>query len=111
MSWVDDVIVFRHDMFIVFIECKFDDRGTWYRRDSPQTKRSDYEVLGVRDNSEYNLVTLIEPDRLRRTIKFDQGATIGMNGNVLSYQSGYAEEIVVDEETQQGKGKTRDILT
>jgi len=110
MSWVDDLVVFRHDIFIVFIECKFNERGTWYRRDSPQTK-SDYEVLGVRDNSEYNLVELIEPDGLRRILKFGEGATISMNGNILSYQSGRAEEIIVDEKSQAGKGKTRDILS
>ncbi len=110
MSWVDDLIVFRHNMFIAFIECKFDERGSWHRRNSPQTK-NDYELVGVQDNSEYNLVTLIEPDGLRRIFKFSQGATIGMNGNVLSYRSDIGEEITVDEKEQSGKGKTRDIIS
>jgi hypothetical protein len=33
-----------------------------------------------------------------------------MYQNVLSYPSGYVEEIIVDEKAQVGKGKTRDIL-
>ena len=109
MSWVDDLITFRHNVFIVFIECKFDERGTWNRRDSPQTK-SGYEVVTVHDNSEYNIIQIIEPDGLRRIFRVSAGATISINQNVLSYQSTRLEEITVDEKAQSGKGKTRDIL-
>lgn len=109
MSWIEDFTVFRHNMFIVFIECKIDERGNWSRRDSPQTKIH-YEVLMALDGSEYNIVQIIEPDGLRRTFHVSQGATISINQNVLSYQSGRLEEISVDEKAQSGKGKTRDIL-
>jgi len=109
MSWIEDLAVFRHNMFIVFIECKFDERGTWQRRDSVQTKH-DYEVIMARDNSEYNLVHVIEPDGLRRIFEFGEGATIGMHGNVLSYNSERVRELAVDAKEQAGKGKTRDKL-
>lgn len=109
MSWIEDFTVFRHNMFIVFIECKIDEGGNWSRRDSPQTKTS-YEVLMALDGSEYNVVQIIEPDGLRRTFHVSQNATIGMNQNVLSYQSGRLEEVSVDEKAQSGKGKTRDVL-
>jgi len=109
MSLVDDLITFHHNMFIVFIECKFDERGTWHRRSSPQTK-TDYEAISVYDNSEHNEVHLIESDGLRRIFHVKQNATISINQNVLSYKSGYLEEIAVDEKAQAGKGKTRDIL-
>lgn len=109
MSWVDDLITFRHNVFIVFIECKFDERGTWSRRSSPQIKAY-YEVVTANDNSEHNIVKVIEPDGLKRTFHVDYGATISMNQNVLSYQSGSLKELAVDEKEQSGKGKTRDIL-
>lgn len=109
MSWIEDFTVFRHNIFIVFIECKINNLGNWRRVDSPQTK-SPYEVLRALDDSEHNEVHLIEPDGLRRIFHVKQGATIGMNQNVFSYQSGFLEEIAVDEKAQTGKGKTRSIL-
>ncbi|MBI3639722.1 MAG: hypothetical protein HY223_05340 [Thaumarchaeota archaeon] len=109
MSWIEDFTVFKHDMFLVFIECKIDNRGNWQRADSPQT-RIPYEVLRALDGSENNVVQIIEPDGLRRTFHVSQGATISLNQNVLSYQSGRLEEITIDEKAQSGKGKTRDIL-
>ena len=109
MGWVTDVIRFRHDMFIAFIECKINDRGNW-RNDTAYGDQSGHEVLRANDNSEFNTIQVIEPDGLRRTFRFNQGASISMYQNVLSYQSGYVEEIIVDEKAQAGKGKNRDIL-
>jgi len=109
MNWVDDFVDFRHNMFIVFIECKIDDRGHWNRKNSFQSK-SDYAVVVASDNSEYNIVHLIEPDGLRRNLLFKQGATLSINQNVFSYASGFAQEIIVDENAQAGKGNTRDTL-
>ena len=109
MSWVDDLVTFRHNVFIVFIECKFSDQATWHRRSSPQTK-TDYEVVTVYDGSEHNIVHLIEPDGLRRIFHVKQNATISIKQNVFSYQSGMLDEISVDEKEQVGKGKTRDTL-
>ena len=109
MSWIDNIIVFQHDTFIVFIECKVDDRGHWARRTSPQSPLFN-EVLTAIDNSEYNLVHLIEPDGLRRILKFQQGATLSIQQNVFSYKSAFVEEITIDEKEQSGKGRTRDKL-
>lgn len=109
MSWIEDFMVFRHDMFIVFIECKIDNQGNWQRVDSKQT-RIPYEVLRAIDGSEHNQVQIIEPDGLRRIFHIGDGATISINQNVLSYQSGRVDEIIVDEKEQSGKGKTRDKL-
>jgi hypothetical protein len=109
MNWVDDFDIFRHNVFIVFIECKIDERGNWRRKNSIQSK-SGYEVVVASDNSEYNMVQLIEPDGLRRNLLFKQGATFSINQNVFSYASGFAREIIVDEKAQAGKEKTRDTL-
>lgn len=109
MSWIDDLIVFRHNVFIVFIECKFDELGTWTRRDSPQTKTR-YEVVTAHDNSEHNIIQVIEPDGLKRIFRVPQGATVSINQNVLSFRSGSLEQLAIDEKAQAGKGKTRDML-
>ena len=107
MSWITDVLRFRHDIFIVFIECKI--IGNWSSKRAGGDE-SGHEVLTVWDNAEDHIVQVIEPDGLKRTLKFDYGATININQNILSYQSDTAEEIVVDEKEQSGKGKTRDKL-
>jgi hypothetical protein len=109
MGWVDNLITFRHNIFIVFIECKFDERGNWHRKDSPQTKTG-YEVVTTYDNSEHNIIQLIEPDGLRRTFLVSEHATVSINQNVFSYQAGRLQEIAIDEKEQAGKGKSRDIL-
>lgn len=109
MSWIDDFTIFGHNMFIVFIECKVDDKGHWGKKSSVQIKEK-YEVGIATDNSEDNLVHLIEPDGLRRILQFKQGATFSIHQNVFSYRSGFVQEITVDEKAQAGKGKTRDTL-
>jgi len=107
MSWIIDYTRFRHDVFIVFIECKIE--GRWDKK-SAFGDKSGHEVLYTTDGSEKNIVHVIEPDGLRRMLHFQMGATISISGNVMSYASGQAEEMTVDEKVQAGKGKTRDIL-
>lgn len=109
MSWLDNLTVFGLNMFIVFIECKVDDRGHWGKKNSIQINEK-YEIGVAEDNSENNLIHLIEPDGLRRILLFKQGATFCINQNVFSYGSGFVQEITVDEKAQAGKGNTRDIL-
>ncbi|MFZ0183439.1 MAG: hypothetical protein WBV92_06060 [Nitrosotalea sp.] len=107
MNWVNDVTRLRHDIFITFIECKISQKGNW---ENYTAFGDTYKVLRALDNSGENIVQMIEPDGLKRTLLIRQAGTISMNQNVLSYNSGFVSEIVVDEKEQSGKGKTRDKL-
>ena len=109
MSWVNDVLKFRHDIFLSFIECKIDNQGNWDKAD-PFPYKTEHQLLRAMNNSEHNTVTIIEPDGLRRNFLVRQGGSISMYQNVVSYNSGFISEIIVDEKAQAGKGKKRDIL-
>ncbi len=71
MSWIIDVLRFRHDMFIAFIECQINNRGNWQSVGAGDD-RTGHKVLRALDNSEYNTVTVIEPDGLRRMFLFGE---------------------------------------
>lgn len=106
MSWSRNYLDFGHNVFIAFIECKIE--GRWNPKDVFDNEREG--VLACHDNSENNIVHLIEPDGLRRILQFGSGATISINQNIFSYTSDHAREITIDEKEQSGKGKSRDIL-
>ncbi len=106
VSWSRNYLDFGHDVFIAFIECKIE--GKWNQRNVFGKEREG--VLICRDNSENNIVHVIEPDGLRRILQFGSGTTISINQNIFSYTSDRAREITIDEKEQSGKGKTRDIL-
>ena len=54
MSWVDVLITFRHNMFIVFIECKFDEMGTWVKKYDSFTG-IDYQVVTTHETQNITL--------------------------------------------------------
>ena len=109
MSWVTDVLRFRHDMFIAFFECKINNRGNWQSATAFDDKTG-HELLRAVDNSEHNTISVVEPDGIRRNFLVRQGGSIGMYQNVISYNSEFLSDIIIDEKEQSGKGKTRDKL-
>jgi hypothetical protein len=54
---------------------------TWKQKDTFDKEREG--VLVCQDNAENNIVQIIEPDGLRRTLLFSTGATISINQNIL----------------------------
>lgn len=110
MSWIYNHIVLGHDTFIVFIELKIE--GRWNRNRFQDPYIADelkQDVLSAND-SEQCIIHLIEPDGLRRILRFTKSGTLNIHQNILSYHSGQVEEITIDEKEQSGKGKIRDKL-
>lgn len=107
MSWITNFQKFEHRVHIAFIELKIE--GSWVRETKFMGAGAiQFEVLKA--NSGNCVISVIEPDGLRRTLGFKEGSTMGINQNILSYNPEKVEEITVDENEQAGKGKTREIL-
>jgi len=114
MSWTTVFQKFGHSVFIAYIELKID--GAWepvtetrFSRNVIGLETKNYEVLKSQ-NGETCLVTVIEPDGLRRTLQVTTGGTIALHQNILSYHPAQVNEITVDEKAQAGKGRARDVL-
>ena len=106
MAWLFHTRTALDRMYVAFIECKVS--GTW----EPSTV-SDGKLVFPTYRAVHPTnceVHIIEPDGIRRIFHFAAGSHISIEQNILNYHSDQAEEIVVDEKEQSGKGKTREKL-
>jgi len=108
-SWVIDVTRFRHDTFLVFVDCKINNKGNWQPA-NVYDDQTGYTALRVIDNSEHNTISIVQPEGIRRDYLVRMGGSISMYQNVISFNSEFVSDLIVDEKAKSGKGKTRDIL-
>ena len=109
MEWFDNFKQHSHKLFVTFIELKIE--GTWnrYEKSIDLDRIVKYEIAQAAHDANC-LVTLIEPDGLKKILHFTINSTLSIHNNLLAYNPDEVEEIAIDEKEQMGKGKTRDTL-